>query len=139
MPRTRRARGEPHRRDHRQPVGEGVGKRGAHADPVGFDAAKKIKGIKRHLLVDTGGLMLAIAVGPVNVQDRNGAPDLVRDVRRLFPWLAHLFADQAYAGPRFARALGAGGRLTVEIVKRNDGQNGFAVLPRRWVVERTLA
>ena len=83
--------------------------------------------------------MLAIAVGPANVQDRDGAPDLVRDARRLFPWLAHLFADQAYAGPRFARALGAGGRLTVEIVKRNNGQKGFAVLPRRWVVERTLA
>ncbi len=50
--------------------------------------------------------MLAIAVGPANVQDRDGAPDLVRDARRLFPWLAHLFADQAYAGPRFASALG---------------------------------
>ncbi len=81
--------------------------------------------------------MLAIAVGPANVQARDGAPDLVRDARRLFPWL--LFADQAYAGPRFARALGAAGRLTVEIVKRNDGHKGFAVRPRRWVVERTLA
>ena len=83
--------------------------------------------------------MFAIAVGPANVQDRDGAPDLVRDGRRLFPWLAHLFADKAYTGRRFARALGAGGRPTVEIVNRGADQTGFVVLPRRWVVERTLA
>jgi transposase len=83
--------------------------------------------------------MLAIAVGPADVQDRDGMAALVRDARRLFPWLAHLFADQAYAGPKFARALGTPCPVTLEIVKRADGQKGFAVLPRRWVVERTFA
>lgn len=80
--------------------------------------------------------MLGIAIGPADIQDRDGAPDLVRDVRKLFPWIRHLFADAAYAGPKLASVLG---RLTIEIVKRQDGAKGFSVLPRRWVVERTLA
>ena len=64
---------------------------------------------------------------------------LLASVRRPFPWLRHVFADGGYAGTKLQTALAAHGRWTLEIVKRSDVAKGFELLPRRWVVERTLA
>ena len=107
--------------------------------PRGYDAGKKIKGRKRHILVDTGGRLVAAKVQPADVQDRDGAPDLLAEACRRFPGLRLVFADGAYAGPKLAGALRGLGDLTLRIVKRGAAAEGFAVLPRRWVVERTFA
>jgi len=107
--------------------------------PRGYDAGKKINGRKRHLLTDTLGLPVAAAVHPADIQDRDGAPVVLAAARFLDPWLRHVFADGGYGGAKLATALDKIGSWTVEIVKRCDTAAGFVVLPRRWVVERTLA
>ena len=107
--------------------------------PRGFDAGKKVKGRKRHIFTDTGGLLVTVQVHGAEVQDRDGAPIVLACVRRMFPRLRHVFADSAYAGAKLATALKPLGRWRLEIVKRPAGVHGFEVLPRRWVVERTLA
>ena len=78
-------------------------------------------------------------VHPANVQDRDGAPALLESARGLVPWLRHVFADGGYAGDKLKDALKDHGEWTIEIVKRSDAAKGFVLLPRRWVVERTLA
>ncbi len=105
----------------------------------GFDAGKKVMGRKRHILVDTGGLLMAGEVHAANVQDRDGAVIVFRAANRLFPWLRAVFADGAYAGKKLHEALARIGNWEIIVVKRNDGAKGFEVLPRRWVVERTFA
>jgi len=105
----------------------------------GFDAGKKINGRKRHILTDTEGNLLAVDVHGADVQDRDGAPNLLRSIQTLYPWLRHLFADGGYAGPKLRTALAQIGDWTIEIVKRSAKAAGFEVLPRRWVVERTFA
>ena len=105
----------------------------------GFDAGKKVKGRKRHIVVDTLGLLIAAMVHAADIQDRDGAPGLLASLRKAFPWLRHLFADGAYAGPKLEAALTELGRWTLEIVKRSGTAKGFELLPRRWVVERTFA
>ena len=105
----------------------------------GFDAGKKVKGRKRHIVTDTLGLMLFGAIHSAGMQDRDGAPDVLKAIRYRFPWLRHLFADGGYAGEKLRTALKGHGDWTVEIVKRSDKAAGFEVLPRRWVVERTFA
>lgn len=107
--------------------------------PRGYDAGKKIKGRKRHLLTDTGGLLVAAIVHTADVQDRDGAPALLNKVRSAFPWLRHVFADAAYAGQKLDAALAGLGQWTLEIVRRSEIAKGFHLLPRRWVVERTIA
>ena len=107
--------------------------------PRGYDAAKKIKGRKRHIVTDTTGLLVGAAVHPADIQDRDGAPLVVEAIHDLFPWLRHLFADSAYSGDKPLTALRNFGQWSVEIVKRMADTVGFEVLPRRWVVERTLA
>jgi transposase len=107
--------------------------------PRGYDAGKKIKGRKRHLLTDTLGLPVAAVVHPADIQDRDGAPMVLAGARFLYPWLRHVFADGGYGGAKLATALGKIGDWTIEIVKRCDAATGFVLLPRRWVVERTLA
>jgi len=77
-------------------------------------------------------------VHPASVQDRNGGPPLLKDTRKLFPFLTNVVADAAYQGPRVATALSAIADWQIEIVKRADAA-GFTVLPKRWVVERTFA
>lgn len=74
-----------------------------------------------------------------DIRDRDGAPLLRAEIIHRFPWLRHLFADGGYAGDKLRKALRCIGRRTVEIIKRSDAAKGFEVLPRRWVVERTLA
>ena len=71
--------------------------------PRGYDAAKKVKGRKRHIVTDTTGLMVGAAVHPADVQDRDGAPLVVEAIHDLFPWLRHLFADSAYSGDKLSR------------------------------------
>jgi len=118
--------------NHRQ------GKQAARTStPPGYDAGKKVKGKKRHLLVDTLGLILAIAVHPANLQDRDGALLVLdRHTRRLFAFLETIFADGAYGGDKLGRAMDAAS-WTIEVVKRPAGQKGFEALPKRWVVERS--
>lgn len=105
----------------------------------GYDAGKKVKGRKRHIVTDTMGLMLFVVVHAASIQDRDGAVDVVKAIRHRFPWLRHLFADGGYAGEKLASALRKHGCWTLEIVRRCDTAKGFVLLPRRWVVERTFA
>ena len=107
--------------------------------PKGYDAGKKVKGRKRHIVTDTAGYLVGLVVHSANIQDRDGAVDVLASIRRLYPWLRHIFADGGYAGDKLKQALATMGRWTVQIVKRSDTAQGFKVLPRRWVVERTLA
>ena len=107
--------------------------------PLGYDAAKKIKGRKRHVVTDTSGLLVGAAVHPADIQDRDGAGLVIEAVHNLFPWLRHLFADSAYAGDKLLNRLAEFGHWTIELVKRPAAAAGFQLLPRRWVVERTLA
>jgi len=115
-------------------------KTSAVAGERGFDAGKKVKGRKRHILVDVMGLLLAVYVHPADTQDREGAKGLLtRAKAKGFPRLQLVWADGGYSGLLLAAwtLVMTGWLLT--IVERAAGQVGFQVLPRRWVVERTLA
>ena len=103
--------------------------------PRGYDAGKKIKGRKRHVMVDTDGRALVLQTHPADVQDRDGAIPLLQASRRAFPFVEHVFADSAYGAERVANATS----IVIEIVRKLPDQVGFTVLPRRWVVERFLA
>jgi len=107
--------------------------------PRGYDAGKKINGRKRHILTDTAGLLVAAIVHTADIQDRDGAPELLASIRTRFPWLRHVFADGGYAGKKLKAALRGKGEWRIEIIKRSDAAKGFELLPRRWVVERTFA
>jgi transposase len=104
----------------------------------GYDAGKKVNGLKRHIVVDTLGLLMLVAVTTASVQDRDGGAGILERLRFVMPSIVTVFADGGYAGRlvTYARQVL---RLAVELVKKPDGQRGFAVLPRRWVVERTFA
>ncbi|MDX5929746.1 IS5 family transposase [Acidiphilium acidophilum] len=115
-----------------------VGKRGGHIDPSGFDAGKKINGKKRHVLVDTQGLLLCAIVHAADIQDRDGGVMLMGTLFGLFPFLLKLYADGGYQGPKFQEGLGrVCAQINVEIVKRSD-IGKFVVVPKRWIVERTI-
>lgn len=103
--------------------------------PRGYDAAKKIKGRKRHAMVDTDGRALVIHAHAADVQDRDGAVPLLKASRRSFPFVELAFADSAYNAERVTNATA----IAIEIVRKIAGQAGFQVLPRRWVVERFFA
>ncbi len=103
--------------------------------PRGYDAGKKIKGRKRHAMVDTDGRPLELLVHPACVQDRDGAIPLLKASRRSFPFVELAFADSAYAAQRVKNATG----IVIEIVRKIPNQVGFEVHPRRWVVERCFA
>jgi transposase len=100
--------------------------------------ARRIKGRKRHIIVDTLGLMVGLMVHSADIQDRDGAPDLLKSIRNRWPWLLHVFADGGYAGDKLKKRLQKIGKWTLEIIKRSDKAKGFEILPRRWVVERTF-
>ena len=104
----------------------------------GYDAGKKVNGTKRHLAVDTIGLLLTVLVTAASVQDRDAARPLLWNLRRAFPSVKLAWADGGYAGKLVTWAT-TRLRLTLQIVRRPDDLHTFQVLPRRWVVERTLA
>jgi putative transposase len=100
-----------------------------------------VKGRKRHLLVDTLGLILAVVVTAAGVQDRDGAMSLLVSLRHRFSRLRLIWADQAYAGDLIGWVweLRPWRKVRLEIVKRPEGAKGFLLLPKRWIVERTFA
>lgn len=104
----------------------------------GYDAAtKKIVGRKRHIAVDTDGRLLMINLTPADVSDSAGAQAILDSIRKRWPWVKHLFADGAYDRLKLMDKA-AFLDFAVEIIRRCDHAHGFQVLPRRWVVERTL-
>lgn len=107
--------------------------------PRGFDAAKRVKGRKRHIVTDTEGSIIALLVHTADVQDNHGAVPLLRGVGHRFPKLRHIFADRVYRGPKLLGALADLGHWTIEIVTRKQSIGTFKPEPRRWVVERTFA
>ena len=107
----------------------------------GYDAGKKVVGRKRHLLVDTDGLILKVRVHAANIQDRDGAALVLDQIDEPLSRLELIWADAGYGGAKLQNWMQSrfGARpLRLEIVRRSDSQPGFAVLPRRWVVERTF-
>ena len=113
---------------------------GACIDPHGFDPGKKIKGKKRHILVDTQGLLLHAVVHSADIQDRDGGILVMSTLFGMFPFLKQLIADAGYQGPQFANALTKIlPHVEIEIVKRSDHAKGFVLLPIRWIVERSIA
>jgi len=118
---------------HRDVSGQGAACRG-------YDAGKKINGTKRHLAVDVLGLLLTVLVTAASVQDRDAAKPLLWNLRRAFPSVKLAWADGGYVGKLVTWAAGKlKPKLTLEIVRRPDDLHTFQVLPRRWVVKRTLA
>jgi transposase len=107
-------------------------------DSRGYDAGKKVNGRKRHVVVDTIGLLVVVLVTAASLQDRDGGRLVLDKARMKMPSIALVWADGGYAGRcvEFARRVL---RLALEIVKKPEGQRTFEVLPRRWVVERTLS
>lgn len=103
--------------------------------PRGYDAGKKIKGRKRHAMVDTDGRGIFLQTHAASVQDRDGAIPLLKASRRPFPFVELVFADAGYSGPRVRAAA----PVRVEIVRKPRQQTGFVVHARRWVVERFFA
>jgi transposase len=104
----------------------------------GYDAAKKVHGRKRHVAVDTSGLLLEVLVTPASTQDRDGGRRLLWRLRRQFPTIRLVWADAGYAGKLVTWAQQVL-TLAVQIVRKRQGIHHFEVLPRRWVVERTFS
>ena len=103
----------------------------------GFDAGKKIKGIKRHIIVDTLGLILAVIVQSASVQDREGAIEVMNKLCESWKKVVKIFADGGYRGQLVAMVK-TKFKINLEIIKRNE-LHTFKVLPKRWLVERTFA
>lgn len=103
--------------------------------PRDYDAGKKINSRKRHALVDTDGRALLVEPHSANIQDRDGGGALLQVSRSLFPFIRHVWADGGYNHERVAAATS----ILVEIVRKQPDQVSFAVLPRRWMVERFFA
>ena len=108
--------------------------------PRGYDGGKKVVGRKRHIAVDVEGSPIVVDVHAASVQDRDGAPAVIRALLKVAVGVERLFADSGYAGPKLQDALHAlGVSELIEIVPKPKGTQGFTVLSRRWVVERTFA
>jgi len=106
----------------------------------GYDAHKKIAGRKRHLAVDTLGLLLAVAVTGAQVDDARAAPHVLEQLTRAdFPRLQLLWADQKYHNHDLAQWLAKRAPFRLEVVQRPEAAKGFILLPKRWVIERTFA
>lgn len=106
----------------------------------GFDAGKIVNGRKRHLLVDTLGLVLIAVVHSAGLQDRDGARLVLQKLAHQFTRLVLIWADGGYAGQlvNWVQQIRSFRRVHLEIVKRSDQQKGFVILPKRWIVERTF-
>ena len=107
----------------------------------GFDAGKQVFGRKRHILVDTLGLLLLVVVHSAGTQDRDGARTVLAPLANRFRKLRKIWADSIYNGgiAEWIRNLRRRNRIDLEIVKRPAGAKGFLVLTWRWIVERTFA
>lgn len=105
----------------------------------GYDAHKHVKGRKRHLLVDTLGLPIAVYVSPADVQDRVGARYLLAGLKPLVPRLKKIWADGAYSGEPLEEWCREEGGWELEVVERDREAEGFEVIPKRWIVERTIS
>jgi len=97
-----------------------------------------VVGRKRHVLTDTLGLLLAVSIHPASVQDRDGAEALLREARRNFPFVERIIGDAGYQGKKMEAVVARTGLWELQIVRRCD-RHRFVVLPKRWIVERTLA
>lgn len=124
----------------RRPTAAVVDSSSVKASPVdgprGFDGAKTVDGVKRHVLVDSGGVLVAALVTPADVQDRAAFPTLLRRAKRIAPTIAHIWVDKGYTGSTVADAAVKAG-VTIDVVSGPKPGHGFIVQPRRWVVERT--
>jgi len=107
--------------------------------PCGYDAGKKTKGRKRHIVTDTDGNLLGLVTHTADIQDRDGAPVAIKMALESYPTLSHIFADGGYAGDKLRDAMTSIDGPEIEIVRRPPGVTGFVVIARRWVVERTFA
>jgi len=107
------------------------------SEDKGFDAGKKIKGIKRHILVDTLGLVLAVVIQNASVQDRDGAISVIEKMKESWKKIIKIFADGGYRG-QLIETVKAKFKIDIEIIKR-DELHRFKILPKRWIVERTFA
>ncbi len=103
----------------------------------GYDAGKRTKGLKRHIVVDTLGLLMAIVVHTADIQDRDGAKMVLKKLRHKYPRLHIIYADGGYAG-KLVEYVANTFNWVLSIIKRNDKKK-FVVLPKRWIVERTFA
>ncbi len=106
------------------------------AGPRGFDGAKKVDGVKRHVLVDSSGVLIAAVVTPADVRDRAAFPKLLRKAKRIAPTSSHVWVDKGHTGQTVTGAAARAG-VTVDVVSGPKPGHGFIVQPRRWVVERT--
>jgi transposase len=107
------------------------------AEEKGYDAGKKVSGIKRHIAVDTQGLPHAIHVTTANISDRDGAVSMVTEAKENLSEVKNLLVDGGYTGENFAIQIKAILDASVEVAKRNE-LHKFVVLPKRWVVERSF-
>jgi putative transposase len=115
-------------------------KAGGPGERHGSDGGKLVKGRKRHIVVDTMGLLLAVVVTAANIDDAKGAREVLTElVAQGCPRLRLLWADNKYHNYELEDWLAGNARFTIEVVSRPKGARGFVLLPRRWVVERTLA
>ncbi len=131
--------GEPKRAAFGSGDGHAVGQDHGKGGTRGFDAHKQVNGRKRALLVDTTGLLLSCRVEPANLQDRALAYALLGGLKPIWPKVECVFADAGFESGPLARWLQEHSGWHLEIVKRSPSQVGFAVQPKRWVVERTFA
>ncbi len=108
------------------------------AKEKGYDAGKKVSGIKRHIGVDTNGLLHAVTVTTANVTDRDGALLMTKEYRTFLKGTTKMLVDGGYSGEKFAKEIKKIIKATVEVVRRNE-LHKFVVLPKRWVVERSFS
>ena len=104
----------------------------------GYDAGKKISGIKRHIAVDTNGLLHAVEITTANITDRDGAVEMTKRNKDSLFEIENMLVDGGYSGETFAQKIKHLVGATVEVVKRNE-LHTFVVLPKRWVVERSFS
>jgi putative transposase len=107
------------------------------SEDKGFDAGKKIKGIKRHIIVDTLGLVLAVVIQGASVQDRDGAIPVISKLFEGWNQIIKIFADSGYRG-QLIEKVKTQFKIEFEIIKRNE-LHTFKILPKRWIVERTFS
>jgi transposase len=108
------------------------------AEEKGYDAGKKVSGIKRHIAVDTNGFPHAIHITTANISDKAGAREMIEKNKQSLCLVVNVLCDGGYSGKPFADAVREAIGADVEIVKRNE-LHQFVVLPKRWIVERSLA